>query len=79
MLQPTNPSIRELLNHFVKSLKQPFDSKHTCPSIEIANAKLSQFEKTYVSFPEFIDISNETGARRKLYNTDTWHQQTLSC
>lgn len=77
MLQPSNPSIRELLNHFVKSFKP--ESKDPCPSIEIANAKLSQFEKTYVSFPEFVDISNETGARSQLYNNDSWHQQTLSC
>lgn len=76
MLQQTNPSIRELLNHFVKSFKS--ESKNPYPSIEIANAKLSPFEKTYVSFPEFIDISNETESNRPLYN-DTWHQQTLSC
>ncbi|KAG2198027.1 hypothetical protein INT47_004994 [Mucor saturninus] len=77
MLQPTNPSIRELLNHFVKSFKP--ESKDPYPSIEIANAKLSPFEKTYVSFPEFIDIQNESEPNRPLYNNDSWHQQTLSC
>lgn len=87
--QPSHPSLRELLNHFVNTLKHPFDSKHSsvgcCQSeamnIEIANAKLSKFEKTYVSFPEFVDInSNEAGARRNMYNTNEqpqqWHQLT---
>lgn len=88
--QPSNPSLRELLNQLVTSLIHPFDSpKHSasvgcCQSeitAEVANAKLSQFEKTYVSFPEFIDInSNETGTRRKLYNnkdqSQQWHQRS---
>lgn len=82
MLQPTHPSLLELLNHFVKSFKA--ESKDPCSNTNIevdANAKLSPFEKTYVSFPEFIDISHHHQAteERPLYsNNSSWHQQTLS-
>jgi hypothetical protein len=88
--QQSNPSLRELLNQLVNTLKHPFDSpKHTsaicCQSkeAETANARLSQFEKTYVSFPEFVDISTNNESRTPLYNSNDqsqqpWHQQSLA-
>jgi hypothetical protein len=90
--QKQQPSFRELLIQIVNTLKHSFDQKvHTstfCQSEEIANARLSQFEKTYVSFPEFVDITTtvETNnSTRKLYDQPNkpqqWHKHSsaLTC
>lgn len=77
--QSSNSSLRELLNQFVNTFINPFDapkrSNSSCCksniSTEVANARLSKFEKTYVSFPEFEDISSdETRTRKTLYNNN---------
>lgn len=78
--QKQQPSLRDFLIQIVNTFKHSFDSKvHTstyCQTEEIANAKLSQFEKTYVSFPEFVDITTvETNnSRRRLYETSQQFQ-----
>lgn len=95
--QQSNSSLREILNQLVNTLKHPFDCSTTkisssCQSEinkteETANAKLSQFEKTYVSFPEFVDISSTVNSNNNeksnsrtlpppLYNSK--HQQSLA-
>ena len=78
--QPLNPSLRELLNQLVNTFKYSFDTPKHCQSevtaTEIANARLSEFEKRYVSFPEFIDINaNETSTRRQLYSNNNQSQR----
>ncbi|OBZ85393.1 hypothetical protein A0J61_06554 [Choanephora cucurbitarum] len=82
-------TLREFLYQLMNTFKHSFDSKahrtsHSCQSeVEKANAKLSQFEKTYVSFPEFVDIDAEDGRRR--FNQEEadarhWFQhKTLAC
>jgi hypothetical protein len=75
-----NPSFRELVVQIVNTFKHSFDSKvHTtsCQSEEIANARLSQFEKTYVSFPEFVDITTVDNQSKP----QQWHKHNsaLTC
>lgn len=82
-------TLREFLNQLVNTFRHSFDSKaHRTSSscqfeVEKANAKLSQFEKTYVSFPEFIDI--DAGDGRGRYNQENtnarhWSQhKALAC
>lgn len=64
-------TIRELLNHLMNTFKHPLiDSKHNSSrhdndSKRMVNTEISQFEKTYISFPEFID------------STTLYHQSTI--
>lgn len=89
-MQHQQPTLRDLLNQLVNTLKHSFDSsKVACDqkTADMANAKLSQFEKTYVSFPEFVDIGATTTANANSGATDNthrhqpWlqHSSTLTC
>ncbi|CEP18282.1 hypothetical protein [Parasitella parasitica] len=85
-MQYQQPSLRQLLIQFVNTFKHSFEfSKVSCEqtSTDIANAKLSQFEKTYVSFPEFIDIgvTTPTDAVNQHHSHQLWlqHSSTLTC
>lgn len=82
------PTLRELLIQLVNTFRHSFESsKVSCDqkTTEIANARLSQFEKTYVSFPEFVDIGATTNDNSNVVNHhhqgQPWlqHSSTLTC
>ncbi|KAG1109344.1 hypothetical protein G6F42_015681 [Rhizopus arrhizus] len=91
-MQHQQPTLRELLIQLVNTFKHSFDSsKVACDqkTADVANAKLSQFEKTYVSFPEFVDIGATATTTTNANSAPTdnarrhqpWlqHSSTLTC
>ncbi|OAD80143.1 hypothetical protein PHYBLDRAFT_140153 [Phycomyces blakesleeanus NRRL 1555(-)] len=56
------PTLRDFIQQLVSALIHPFDAKKSCSTqalTETANAALTQFEKTYVSFPDFVDPAED--------------------
>jgi hypothetical protein len=79
-MHQSSSSLRDLLYQFVNTFKGQFDSNKvhgSCQNTEVANAKLSPFEKTYVSFPEFVDAEPRHNSAR----SEQWQSQrkALAC